>query len=528
MKVRASRAAIVILAGTWAALWSSALAGCGSGSATTLSQAELMDPTTCKTCHLQQYQDWSGSMHAYATDDPVFRAMNQRAQRETNQALGTFCVNCHAPVAVQQGKTDGTNLDALPAPLKGVTCYFCHSIEQVTGSHNNPLTLASNGQLFGPFADPVPGSPHHVSYSRLLDGATIDSANACGSCHDIVNMQNAHVERTFAEWGATALSASPGGESCAECHMVASDGAVSTTTPSKIRRVHSHLLAGVDLAAGDFPAADASSGAAPENARQQAAAQSLLDTAVQETLCLNQLTNKLMLTLDNTGASGHAWPSGATPDRRAWVELTAYKNGAVIYASGNIEAAGTFPSALPLEDSSPDPDLWLIRDCIYDASGNQVDMFWQAATLADSNQLPGLLTQKVTDPCTYRTHLTLAYPSGTSVLPDTPDHVTVAVHLQAIGDDVLGSLVESNDLDPAIPPQIARYTLGGGAVLDWTPTGASSFQTTDGKTGAPLTCVATGAYKSNITITQSHAHCPDASTSTPLGAPSPSECIAGM
>ena len=192
-------------------------------------------------------------MHAYATDDPVFRAMNQRAQRESNNALGTFCVNCHAPVAVREGKTDGTNLDGLAQPLKGVTCYFCHSIESVTGTHNNPLTLASNGSLYGPFADPVPGSPHNVSYSRLLDGATSDSANACGSCHDIQNLQGAHVERTFAEWQTTTLSQTPGGESCAQCHMVASDGAVSTTTPTKIRRVHSHMFPAVDLAVGDFP-----------------------------------------------------------------------------------------------------------------------------------------------------------------------------------------------------------------------------------------------------------------------------------
>jgi hypothetical protein len=485
-------------------------AGCGSGSgSSTLSQSALMDPLTSQGCHPAQYQDWAGSMHAYATDDPVFRAMNQRAQRESNNALGTFCVNCHAPVAVREGKTDGTNLDGLTPTDKGVTCYFCHSIESVTGTHNNPLTLAANGSLFGPFADPVPGSPHNVSYSRLLDGATSDSANACGSCHDIQNLQGAHVERTFIEWTTTTLAQTPGGQSCAECHMLASDGAVSTTTPTKIRRVHSHMFPAVDLAVGDFPAAgDGSAGVAPQNDAQRAAATAFLSTAVQETLCLNPLTRKLLLTLDNVGASGHSWPSGATPDRRAWVELTAYQAGNVIYASGNTEAVGAFPSALPLEGSSPDPDLWLIRDCLYDASGSEVQMFWQAATVGDSNQLPGLLIQDVMHPTTFQTHLTLQYPSATA-LPATPDEVKVAVHLQAIGDDVLGSLVDSGDLDPSVPPQIARYALGGGATLDWTPTASNAFQATD-MTGVIMTCVATGAYKSNITLTTSHAHCPAA------------------
>ncbi len=74
-----------------------------------------MDASTCQTCHPAQYQQWADSMHAYATDDPVFLAMNARAQRETNGALGTFCAKCHAPVAVRQQMTDGTNLQALPA-----------------------------------------------------------------------------------------------------------------------------------------------------------------------------------------------------------------------------------------------------------------------------------------------------------------------------------------------------------------------------------------------------------------------------
>jgi len=88
--------------------------------------------------------------------------------------------------------------------------------------------------------------------------------------------------------------------------------------------------------------------------------------------------------------------------------------------------------------------------------------------------------------------------------------VTVDVHLKAIGDDVLADLVASGDLDPSIPPQVASYTLGGGAVLDWTPTAPNAFQANDAVTGAVMTCVATGAYKSNITVTTSHARCPAA------------------
>ena len=83
-------------------------------------------------------------MHAFAADDPMFRAMNARGQRETDGGLGTFCVNCHAPMAVRDGKTtDGLNLDDPCRPsTSGVTCFFCHSIASVDGAHNAAVTLS--------------------------------------------------------------------------------------------------------------------------------------------------------------------------------------------------------------------------------------------------------------------------------------------------------------------------------------------------------------------------------------------------
>ena len=217
-------------------------------------------------------------------------------------------------------------------------------------------------------------------------------------------------------------------------------------------------------------------------------------------------TRRLQLTLDNAGASGHSWPSGAASDRRAWIELTAYQGGQVIYASGNTEAVGAFPSALPLEENSPDPDLWLIRDCIFDAAGTPLVLFWQTTKLAKSNQLPGSVIQHEMVPTTSRAHFTREFPS-TGTLALLPDHVTVKLHLQAIGDDVLESLVASGDLAPSVPSQIARYTLGGGAALDWTPTAANVFQATDATTGAVMTCIANGAYDGSITPAVSHAAC---------------------
>jgi len=451
-----------------------------------LDLATLQDPEACRTCHPTAYQEWSGSMHAYASDDPVFRAMNQRAQRETNGALGDFCVKCHAPMAVQTGMTaDGLDLDTLPKKMKGVTCYFCHAAESIEGTHNNPLTLAKDLSLYGPIADPVQGMPHKGIYSRLLDGATLESASMCGSCHDIQNLQGAHVERTFEEWQGTLFSALPNGQGCADCHMKSSNGAASTVAP-KERRLHAHGFPAVDLAVTDFP----------EQATQRAQAQALLDGLIQPTLCYNTLTRKMELTLENVTA-GHGFPSGATPDRRAWVELTATAGETVIYSSGT-------SSALPLE-SSADPDLWLMRDCLYDGAGQEKKMFWEATTVR-GNGVPGSVMANVMDPTSFnRSHPKKLYPE-TGMLPMMPDRVTLKLHLQAIGDDVLQDLVDSGDLDASIPPLVARYVLGGAASFDWTPATAVPKMDT---TGTALLCVVKPiTYRGdNTTPAVSNAHC---------------------
>ena len=460
-------------------------AGCGSASTPSLTADELRDPETCRTCHPTQYDDWSGSMHAYASDDPVFLAMNARAQRETVGATGKFCVNCHAPMAARENLTrDGLNLATVPRAKKGVTCYFCHAAETIAGTHDAPIVLAADRSLWGPFPDAVAGAPHAAKTSPLFDDTSPQSAALCGSCHDIVNQQGAHVERTYQEWQGSLFSQPGKGLSCQACHMEGSDGPASNIS-TRTRRVHRHDFPAVDLATSTFPNVDA----------QRARAQTMLDTTVQSTLCWNPRTSQIEVTLDNVGA-GHGFPSGATPDRRAWVEVTAFAAGQPTYSSGGAASA-------PLEDST-DADLWLVRDCLFDAAGAETRMFWQAASVVD-DQLPGALTANVNDPQSFMSHRQRTFPSAVGQgLPAMPDHITLAVRLQAIGDDVLADLVASKDLDASIPPQIAKYALAS-AALDWTP--ATAKTKLDASTGLPRLCVTSGTYNANVTPAESHAHC---------------------
>jgi hypothetical protein len=453
-------------------------AACGGESAPPepkLTEAELMDPASCQKCHPDHHREWSGSMHAYAGDDPVFLAMNARAQRETNGAVGSFCVKCHAPVALATGATtDGTNLASLPAHLRGVTCYFCHSVTDVTGTHDAPLTLAKDKVLRGGIKDPVANEGHASTYSPLHDREDPKSASLCGSCHDIITPLGTHLERTYAEWKDTLFSKAPLELTCGQCHMDGRKGLAAQSPGTGLRKVHAHTFPGVDTALTPWPEQDA----------QKQAVQVSLDATLQAALCVKGAAGAatLQVVLDNVGA-GHAWPSGATQDRRAWVEVIAYANGQPVYQSG-VVPDGTSVTKLN------DPDLWLVRDCLLDDNGKEVHMFWEAASY-DSNQLPGPITNMQTDPNYYLTHVMRTYPRPTStpsVIGTMPDRVTMRVRLMPMGLDVLDDLVASGDLDPAIKAKMPVYTLAG-TDLEWTAASATIKYLDQGQ---PVLCVTKG------------------------------------
>ena len=57
-------------------------------------KGDFQPAEACKTCHPRHYEEWRGSMHAYAITDPVFHAMHRLAQKETGGAIGNFCIGC--------------------------------------------------------------------------------------------------------------------------------------------------------------------------------------------------------------------------------------------------------------------------------------------------------------------------------------------------------------------------------------------------------------------------------------------------
>ena len=468
-----------------------------------LSRGELLDPEACKGCHADHFNDWSGSMHAYAAEDPVFLAMNARGQRETGGKLGTFCVQCHAPMAVREGATtDGLNLGQLPPSLKGITCFFCHTVDRVDGTSDNPLHLAHDTVMRGPFANPVANAAHPAVYSALHDRDQLESVTLCGTCHDIVNGHGIAIETTYQEWQGTVFSKPPVGDSCGQCHMNQSDTSkpVAQVPGAPPRRYHGH----------DFPAVDIALTPFPESETQKASVQAFLGTTLSSELCVGVQGNQvgIHVSLENAGA-GHSWPSGSAQDRRAWVEVIAYAGANVIYRSGVV------PDGVAVTTIG-DPDLWLLRECMLDAQNNDVSMFWQAASPSENYGIPGQVTANLLDPAVYQNHVYQTFPRSTflTIAPgQSPDRVTMRVRLQPIGLDVVDDLVASGDLDPSTRTAIQTFDIGPSPLVEWTPAKAHMVYQYG---GVPFSCVSNTAYNPlsclpgqppTCSLAASHVHC---------------------
>jgi hypothetical protein len=516
-------ASIALLLAAGAALGPAACGSHETPAPATLPRAALLDPETCSQCHAAHYTDWGQSMHAYASKDPVFLAMNARGQRETNGALGTFCVQCHAPMAVRDGMTkDGLNLSSLPDVYQqGVTCFFCHSIESVGTSHdasldNSAVNLASDLVMRGEYPNSestssvaagsslplVSNSAHASTYSPLHDRHLLGSSSLCGACHDVVTPAGGAIERTFYEWSHSAFGTTSGSTCAADgCHMTAIPESIPIasgqgfTAPN--RTVHEH----------DFPAVDVALDPTFTRASvERGVVQQKLDAeTLQGAVCVTA-AGGIRVVLDDV-AVGHQWPSGASQDRRAWVEVKAFQNGnpTPIYQSGVVPDGGT-PTTV-----QNDPDLWLLRDCMFGPDGGQVDMFWQAAS-TEGNELPALNSFSGTNFGTY-THRVQLFPRSGNPLPMKPDDVQVRVWIQPVGLDVLSELVDSGDLDASVIAKMPTFQVSltgptSTAPLEWTAaTGTLGFQN-DPYDNTPSTCVASSsAFNVSATLATNHTKC---------------------
>jgi hypothetical protein len=397
-------------------------------------------------------------MHAYSGVDPVFLAMNKRGQEETNGQLGAFCVNCHAPMAVQTGAlSDFSAVESLPTHMKGVTCYFCHNAIGVGDKHvNGDVKLAMDDIMRGNLRNPVEPTAHKVAQSKFHDASTDESSRLCGTCHDIETPKGVRLERTYEEYLGSLFGSADNPaffKSCNDCHMTRLPGgrqqvAVKTGRADGqvlARDFHEHLWPAVDVALTDWPHADAMRSAV--SACVLPNTMSAFITIDREEGPLGQL-NVLM-----EQDAGHNFPSGATQDRRAWLELIALdENQQELYRIGQV-------ADQQIEETEENPHPCILREYIVDDAGKETHDFWEAATIKDSKLMP--VAPKGVDPTMVR-H---TYMKCTGIRPPlafaeiAPAFIDMRLRMRPMGMDVLNDLVASKHLDAALLAEVPTYTV---------------------------------------------------------------------
>lgn len=425
---------------------------------------KLKDPETCKGCHPTHYREWQASMHAYATVDPVFVAMNKLGQEETNGELGTFCVNCHAPMAVQEGLTDGSpeSVEDLPEHMRGVTCYFCHNATDVEGETNAEVTLANDDVMRGSIAsdDAIEPKAHGVARSRFMVSGVPDNSRFCGGCHDIKTDSGVHLERTYAEYQETIFAKQPGFQSCASCHMPSlRQGLIATETGRdgqtlRTRSLHSHLWPGVDVAVSDWHDREA----------YEAAVQCALDGSIRVVdATMDDMPDRGLRYFIETTNSGHNMPSGASQDRRLWVEVKMFgpDSDEPLCTSGAVPddvAVAGFQEPEFLCDTTPE-GMSLYRDRVFDENGEETHMFWRAAPsdAAESGVISNLLPaakERISD--------TMIAPHWDEIfLRPFPGatKITVRMRMRPIDHDVIEELVQEGVLDESAHDEVRTFTI---------------------------------------------------------------------
>ena len=170
---------------------------------------------------------------------------------------------------------------------------------------------------------------------------------------------------------------------------------------------------------------------------------------------------QLTVRMDTRG-TGHAWPSGAAQDRRAWLEVIAYDaSNSVVFSSGVVP-----------DDKDPeeinDPNLFGLWDRIEQSDATPAHFFWEVATV-QSQLLKPPVTLVQNDPAF--DHSSTATFDVSAVISKL-DHISARVRIRPFNHALLDQLVASQDLDPAVAANLTTLDIAD-SLRHWTSAAAA-------------------------------------------------------
>ena len=326
------------------------------------SKAPFTEPEVCAGCHPRQYEEWTGSAHSLAFQDPLYQGELNKAFKAVGHEVTRQCEGCHSPAGMVTGEIKGPGLAGLGRmALAGVSCDICHSVSGVT-HWETPSREPENGSLIlSPGEDTAdgvrlikygPGKPAEGcggGFHDCVESPLHVRAELCASCHQLSHYENYFpIESTYFEWKHSPYAQK--GVLCQDCHMVDIDTFIRTadTFQKPGRAQYRHYFGGANYLlfylaetaarkAGDETlAANLKKKFDMAVARLKAAAD--LEIYPQYR---NGALAEIRVRVRNMRA-GHNLPTSLTNVRQMWLEVIAKDAGGnIILKSGGFDSPGT-------------------------------------------------------------------------------------------------------------------------------------------------------------------------------------------
>ena len=344
----------------------------GSMVAGALESSDFDDPTVCKGCHAEIYNQWDGSMHSIAYTDRVYLAEEEMASRETDGLTDIYCARCHTPIGILAGEVPPIGHENLSGvSKKGIQCDFCHSVNKSTGIGNGAFMASPDGIKRGPYDNSK--SPYHGSMFSDLH----TKSEFCGMCHEVYHpVTGIPIEETYTEWkeGPYNTGDPETATHCQDCHMTpgithfeANPGKASGIGPDR-DHVYTHHFVGGNAVVTGVVGSEVHQRMAEE--RLRSAATLKLEAEKKDTEA------EIRVKVTNSGA-GHKLPTGLTEAREAWIEILAKDaSGKEIYHVGGLDS-----------DGNVDPNAVMYHAVLADASGQSTIKVWEAESLLSDNRI---------------------------------------------------------------------------------------------------------------------------------------------
>jgi len=306
----------------------------------------------CGFCHSRQLEEFAGSFHSVAHEDPLYRSFAKLALLEAGPGIYGWCSGCHSPAGVVAGLIPGGKDADLPAAAKaGVTCDVCHQISRLTGASgpweepgNASIVIEPGSVKRGPLGD-IQENPNHTS----VRSAYFASSEMCASCHTVIHPHSGlRLESTYEEWKSSIYAEK--GVQCQDCHMrpvadaiqVAENlqpinrvGRASEEMSAKDREVHEHFFVGANSNTERLTR-DA---ARAEQARQRLRSAARLSIEMQPAAPGASIL-AFEVVVENVGA-GHALPTSLTELREMWITMRVTSaDGKLVFESGALDEHG--------------------------------------------------------------------------------------------------------------------------------------------------------------------------------------------